>query len=157
MAQATSSDRSRRVAAIERMGGKVERDLTSPGVPVVSVDLRLTGVADTDLAPLEDLKGIRSLYLSSNRITDAGLAHLERLTNLRRLDIDFNRISDAGLAHLEGLTNLHRLDLHVTKVTTAGVERLQRKLPKAIIDRSEDRRMGLAHPTWLPERAHPDH
>jgi hypothetical protein len=143
LAQAIDVEQDRAVAAIERLGGKVERDRTSPGDPVVRVDLRMTGATDTDLAVLKHLKGLRSLYLSSNSITDAGLTHLEGLTGLRRLDIDFNPISDAGLAHLEGLTNLRRLDVHVTKVTNAGVERLQRKLPGVIIDRSVDTRILL--------------
>ena len=57
--------------------------------------------------------------------------------------------------HLEGLINLRRLDLRVTKVTTAGVERLQRRLPKVIIDRGDDRlfrvpRAGADRPIWNP-------
>jgi hypothetical protein len=145
LAQASDVERDRAVAAIERLGGKVERDRTRPGHPVVSVDLRMTDATDTDLAPLEGLKSLQDLRLSSNHITDAGLVHLKGLTNLRRLDLDFNRISDAGLANLEGLTNLRRLDLRVTKVTIAGLERLQRKLPKVVIDQGEDRPLRIPH------------
>jgi hypothetical protein len=151
-AQAIDVEQDRAVAAIERLGGKVERDRTSPGDSVVRVDLRMTGATDTDLAVFKHLKGLRSLYLSSNSITDAGLTHLEGLTGLRRLDIDFNPISDAGLAHLEGLINLRRLDIHVTKVTTAGVERLQRKLPRVVIDRSVDTRVLLGADDLVPRR-----
>jgi hypothetical protein len=157
-AQATDGEQDRAVAAIEKLGGKVERNRTSVGHPVVHVDLRMTGATDTDLAVLEPLRGLQSLYLSSNAITDAGLAHLEGLTNLRRLDLDFNPITDAGLAHLEGLTNLRRLDIHVTKVTSAGAERLERKLPKAIIDRSVDKRILLEAEILAPpgdDRADP--
>jgi len=155
LAQTGDGEPARAVAAIENLGGKVERDQKSPGHPVVAVDLRMTDVTDTDLASLEGLKRLQHVSLSSSRITDAGLVHLKGLASLRRLDLDFNRISDVGLVHLEGLTKLRRLDLRVTKVTTAGVERLQRKLPKVIVDRGDDRlfrvpRAGADRPIGIP-------
>ena len=146
LAQTGDGEQARAVAAIENLGGKVERDQKSPGQPVVAVDLRMTDVTDTDLASLEGLNRLRHVSLSASRITDAGLMHLKGLANLRRLDLDFNRITDAGLVHLEGLTKLRRLDLRVTKVTTAGVERLQRKLPKVIVDRGDDRLIRVPRP-----------
>jgi Leucine Rich repeat len=138
LAQVIDGEQDRAVAAIQRMGGKVVRDRAILGHPVVHVDLRMTRVTDSDLAVLEHLRGIQSVYLSASGITDAGLVHLEKLTRLRRLDLDFNPITDAGLAHLEGLINLRVLDIHGTKITTAGVERLERKLPRVIVDRSVD-------------------
>jgi Leucine rich repeat len=152
---ANDVEQERAVAAIEKLGGKVERDLTSPGHLVVRVDLRMTGVTDTDLASLGTLKSLQSLSLSCTGITDAGLAHLEGLANLRRLDLDVNRITDAGLVHLEGLANLRRLDLRFTKVTIAGAERLQRKLPKMVIDQGDDKRIMIPPSTRPPAPASP--
>src|SRR3954451_17907631 len=83
LAQASDVEQERAVAAIEKLGGKVERDRTSPGHPVLGVDLRMTDATDKDLASLEGLKSLQNLRLSSNRITDAGLVHIKRLTDLR--------------------------------------------------------------------------
>jgi hypothetical protein len=154
-AQIGDGDYVRAVAAIENLGGRVQRDQQRPDHPVVAVDLRMTDVTDKDLVSLEGLKSLQHVSLSSSRITDAGLVHLKGLANLRRLDLDYDRISDAGLVHLEGLTNLRRLDLRVTRVTPAGVEGLQRKLPRVIIDRGDDRLLRVpprrdARPIEIP-------
>jgi len=67
------------VKAIEALGGRVERDETLPGRPVVSVDLDGTKVTDSDLKVLRELKDLQTLDLSRTQITDAGLKELKEL------------------------------------------------------------------------------
>ena len=65
------------VKAVEKLGGKVERDDEQPGRPVVEVSLAGTQVTDADLKGLKDLKQLRHLDLSNTQVTDAGVQELE--------------------------------------------------------------------------------
>ena len=51
------------VKSIEALGGKVKRDETIPGRPVVEVNLGYTKVTDSDLKVLKELKGLQELNL----------------------------------------------------------------------------------------------
>jgi len=66
------------VSAILKLGGKVERDETLPGRPIVEVDLSKTKVTDSDLKDLKELKDLQRLNLSGTHITDAGLKDLKQ-------------------------------------------------------------------------------
>lgn len=151
------------VAALEKIG-RLTRDETQPGKPVVEVNFTAqTGprpVTDADLAYLKEFKSLKVLYLGYTDITDAGLAHLKGLTSLEKLSIAETKVTDAGLAHLKGLTNLTNLGLpfnkgitdkglaHLTglkkleylnvastRVTPKGIAALQKALPKVYITR----------------------
>src|SRR6516164_5000490 len=73
------------IAAIKKLGGRVELDETRPGKPVVRVSLEGTAVTDADLSSLAVFTQLRELDLSGTAITDTGLVHLKRLTQLRTL------------------------------------------------------------------------
>ena len=133
-------------AAIEKLGGKVEKDMEAPGQPVVKVSLpTCTCLRDeSDLAHLEALTDLRRLELrndcKSSHLTDNGLSHLRKLTRLEYLVLGDSAgghgITDAGLEHLKGLTSLRELVLGDNRgVTEAGVADLQKSLPRATIRR----------------------
>jgi hypothetical protein len=123
----------RAVAAVEKLGGKVEFGPEGPAGPVVRVRLNDTRVTDKDLEHLRGLTALRRLDLHRTAVTDEGLRHLRGLTRLNRLYLTGTGVSDKGLAHLTGLAELEYLHLGRTKVTAAGVEKLRRQLPKAQI------------------------
>ena len=136
-------------AAIEKLGGKVERDASAAGHPVVKVSLPTCTCLpdDSHLVRLESLTDLRRLELrndcKSSRLTDEGLVHLRTLTKLEYLHLGDSGggrgITDAGLVHLKKLTNLKELVVGDNRdVTEAGLLDLQRALPQTTIKRSAD-------------------
>jgi hypothetical protein len=131
-------------AAIEKLGGKVEKDTKAPGQPVVKVSLPICSCLpdDSHLAHLESLTELRSLELrndcKSSHMTDKGLIHLGKLTKLEYLHLGDSGggpgITDAGLVHLKRLSNLRELVLGDNRgVTEAGLKDLQKSLPHVTI------------------------
>jgi hypothetical protein len=135
--------------AIEKLGGKVEKDLKAPGQPVVKVSLPTCTCLpdDSHLVHLESLPDLRRLELrndcKSSHLTDKGMIHLRKLTKLEYLYLGDSGggpgITDAGLVHLKGLTNLRELVIGDNRgVTEAGLKELQKSLPQATIKRRRD-------------------
>ena len=160
-AQATSAqgadrdEQERAVAAIRKLGAKVEVDSTKPGKPVIKVSFRNTPVTDEGLAHLKVLTDLQELDLSHTTTTNAGLQHIGGLTQLTKLNLSFVPVSDgglvllkglaklkwidlersckdpdhfigdAGLKHLTGLTELEYLNLDWNKITDAGLQQLK--------------------------------
>ena len=123
----------RAIAAIEKVGGKVQRDETLPNKPVGIVTLSKPNITDAQMAHLKGMTELKKLYLGGSKITDAGLENLKGLTKLEILGIGNTKVTDAGLVHLRGLYNLKLLSLSRTKVTDEGVKELQKALPNCII------------------------
>ena len=113
------------LAEIRKLGGAIEFDESSPGRPVVRVNLTGKCVSDMDLVHLKGLAPLCALNLSETQITDAGLAHLKELKELRQLDLGINVLRGAGLAHLSGLTRLRALNLRFTLISDAGLAHLE--------------------------------
>jgi Leucine-rich repeat (LRR) protein len=113
------------VAAIQKLGGKVERDDKDADKAVVVVNLGITEVKDAELEHLKGLSKLRRLTLNDTPITDAGLDHIKDLTSLQKLYLVDTKITDAGLERLKGLTNLQILSLAGTQVSDAGLEHLK--------------------------------
>src|SRR5438045_1127419 len=59
------------VAAVIKLGGKVEFDDKTPERPVVKVYLHDTAVGDADLACLEKLTKLQNLFLGRTQISDS--------------------------------------------------------------------------------------
>ncbi len=112
------------IAAVEKLGGHVTRDIKVYGGPITEIDLHQTKVRDEDLELLEGLTSLHKLNLFGTRITDAGLLHLRGLTGLQVLRLNSTAITDAGLAHLQTLKDLKELSLYDTRVTDDGVAQL---------------------------------
>jgi CubicO group peptidase (beta-lactamase class C family) len=113
------------VSAIQKLGGKLERDEKGPGKPVIVVNLGLTEVKDAELGPLDGLASVKKLTLNDTPITDAALDHLKDLAGLEKLYLVDTKITDAGLEKLIGLKNLKILSLAGTQVSDAGLEYLK--------------------------------
>jgi thiol-disulfide isomerase/thioredoxin len=113
------------VQRVEELGGKVTRDQTIPGMPVVGMDLSGTAVTDADLSLLSDLPQLRTLNLHRTGVSDAGLQHLKSLSSLTTLTIGDTRITNAGLKALTGLTQLQLIGLHAARVNDEGAKHLK--------------------------------
>jgi internalin A len=138
------------VQAVEKVGGRVIRDDTDPGKPVVNVIFQGGKEQVTDALPhlkafpklqalsfpyvkslddkgsqhLAKLTGLKSLTLVGTSLTDAGLKNLADLANLERLELAGTPVTDAGLKHLAGLKKLRYLGLNATAVTGDGLKDL---------------------------------
>ena len=111
-----NAEQARAITEIKKLGGKVTVDKSSPGEPVISVDLQnrpFIGprVTDAGLVHLKGLTTLRTLNLSKAYITDAGLENLKGLSQLESLTLRGTQVTDTGLAVLKGLANLQSLDL----------------------------------------------
>jgi hypothetical protein len=85
----------RLLAALERLGGRYDRDpIAMPG-QVFSIDLAGTRADDEALALLRVAERLESLRLTRTAVTDKGLAHLHGLTKLRRVYLG-KGVTDAG-------------------------------------------------------------
>ena len=113
------------IAAIRKLGGRVEVDKKQPGNPVVAVFLEGTTITDAGLPHLKGLTKLQSLHLLITKVTDAGLIHLKGLTELHVLSLNSTQVTDAGLVHLKGLAKLQELRLNYTKVTDTGLVHLK--------------------------------
>ena len=106
-----SGEHAEAIAEIEKLGGKVTVDETSPDKAATSVVLMGWFVTDDALGHLEGLTSLRLLDLTHSEVTHAGLEHLQGLTQLETLHLRNTEVGDAGLEHLQGLTNLRTLSL----------------------------------------------
>src|SRR5262245_53635013 len=77
----------RAVSAIEKLGGKVVRDETAKGKPVVRVHLGYSKTTDTDLKGLKALKSLHTLDLLHTGITDEGLKEIKDLKSVQNLNL----------------------------------------------------------------------
>jgi hypothetical protein len=145
------------VAAIKKMGGRVETDSKAPGEPVVKVHLfggKIAGtgleclkalpavywvglhksdITNADVKHLKSLPKLRRLGLAETKITDAALIDLKEITTLEWLQLYDCAITDEGLAHLKTLKKLKHLDISGTKVTKEGIKELQDAIPEVTI------------------------
>lgn len=98
------------IAALEKLGAKVNTRGNQPGRPVIEVNLTNRQIADADLKWLADFKQLQSVNLADTPITDA------------------------GLKELAACKQLQELVLIGTKVTARGRKELQDALPKCKIE-----------------------
>lgn len=105
-------------------------------------------LTDADLAQLEALPALRSLFIVHAQISDAGLAHISRLKELRNLALINVPIGDEALRHIQGLTKLRGLQViaHKGRMTDSGLAHLQslKNLEVLILRRSEFTEAGIA-------------
>ena len=80
------------------------------------LNLKSTGITDTDLVHISNLRELIELDISHNDITDSGLKNLMNLAKLTKLDISDNDITNDGIEYLVHLGNLKMLDLTGTQV-----------------------------------------
>jgi len=130
-----NADEHAAVAAIQKLGGKVEFEGEKENQRVTKVYLHSTGVQDADLTLLSKLSKLRNLFLGKTQIGDEGLQHLQNSGELQTLSLNSTRVTDAGLESLTKLTKLKTLNVQETQVTAAGAARLRQALPGTTIAR----------------------
>lgn len=147
------------IAALQKAGGKVERDDKAPEKPVLVVNLGVTQaddavlgslkgfgkiqkltlngtkISDAGLDVVKDLGSLQKLYLVDTKVGDAGIEKLKGLKELRVLSLAGTGVTDAGLEHLKPLEHLEIVFLHGTKVTDDGVKKLKESLPKLKVEK----------------------
>lgn len=150
------------VAAIEKLGGKVDHEGMDAAKPIVAVNFGVAKIKDADLDSLKGLDDLAKLTLNNNKeltdagldklkqlnlpklaklylvdtqVTDAGLAHLKEIKTLQVLSLVGTPVTDAGLEHLKEAKGLKELYLYGTKVTDEGVKKLKEALPELKIDK----------------------
>jgi len=121
------------VAAIEKLGGKVQIDSLFGVDYVAKVDLSQANATDATFLHLNGLTNMRDLRLGGT-MTDSGLEHLKGLTSLTVLTLRSTKVTDRGLVHLKGLKSLITLFLHDTEVTDAGLVHLDELTSLQMLD-----------------------
>jgi hypothetical protein len=133
LAQEGNASQGAQIAAIQKIGGKVERDDKAPEKPVMRVNLSITKAGDANLVHVKGLDKLKVLSLNNTPITDAGLEHLKGLASLEKLYLVDTKVGNAGFEHLKGLANLKELFVAGTNVREDGAKELKESLPKALI------------------------
>src|SRR5437879_5933055 len=82
---------------IKSLGGKVTRDQTAPGQPVIQVNLFETMATDADLHDLSRFTALQRLELGGTLVTGTGLKELAKLQSLRDLRLGASLLTDAGM------------------------------------------------------------
>jgi hypothetical protein len=79
-----TAEQTRAIVKIEKLGGTLEVDTSSPGKPVIGINLSQTKAGDADLELLDLFPELRRLDLHQTDVTDNGLTHLKTLTGCNR-------------------------------------------------------------------------
>lgn len=103
-------DESRAIAKIEVLGGKVTRDDTRPGRPVVEID-----------------------FQGNPRFNEKYLQLMMAFPHLSILNLSGTIVTDDGLNAISNLKSLVEVDLSETGVTAAGIARLREASPRLTI------------------------
>ncbi len=102
---------------------------------IVDLNLALSGLSDSDVAPIAQLTALTHLRLDDNKLTDRSLQALSSLPKLVELNLYDNRgISDASIPTLAAMKSLRRVYLWQTGVTKAGIAKLHQLRPDLEID-----------------------
>lgn len=102
---------------------------------VVDLNLADSGLSDSDIAPIANLKALTHLRLDDNKLTDKALDVVSSLPNLVEVNLYDNRgITDAGIQKLASMKSLRRVYLFQTGVTKEGIAKLHEARPDLQID-----------------------
>jgi RNA polymerase sigma factor (sigma-70 family) len=131
------------IAALQAVGGRIIRDRSQPGEPVIGVYLLSRDVKDEHLKHLKEFKGLKTLVLTG--ISEAAMKDIRGLRGLERLrarpddgrvaandlgelqnlrELDLGQVEDAGLREIGRLRNLCVLRFNGWRVSDAGLMEL---------------------------------
>jgi hypothetical protein len=102
-------------------------DLLGIPKPVTDLDLRGNRISDDDLARLESLHQLESLYLDECPITDNGVREIAKVRTLRYLDLSgCDDITDMSFTYLGTMRSLEMLDITAfpPKITGRNIQSL---------------------------------
>lgn len=115
-------EQDRKLDAIERLGGRIQRDPQPGGASLIRVTIpSSSSVSDEDIAAFKEIPQLWRLDIDAARLKGNGLAHLKDLPMLQELNLG-GEISDAGLVPLGELTGLSSLSLASAELTDGGLE-----------------------------------
>jgi serine/threonine protein kinase/formylglycine-generating enzyme required for sulfatase activity len=83
-------------------------------------------VTEASLEPLDELTGLKQLYLERAAVSGVGLAGLGGLQSVEKLELGGAGVTDEGLQAIAGLQNLRILNLRDVRATDAGIKALAR-------------------------------
>src|SRR5947209_6749317 len=86
-APATVTDEASAIAALKKIGARIDRDEKKPGKPVVQIALNGPKVTDEALKGLKYFKDLSTLFINSDKVTDAGMKELKDLKSLVSLNL----------------------------------------------------------------------
>jgi internalin A len=122
------------IAEIIKIGGKIERDDTLPGKPVISVTIlpekRGESLTEESLAYLGNFKQLQRLGIgffgkANPGLTDKDMIYLKDLTNLRYLCLRITRISSSGLVNLRDMKNIETLIISDSNISGIGLQNIK--------------------------------
>ena len=93
------------------------------------------GLTNRGLSYVAQLKSLKRLYFTENRVTNAGLKrHLPEMTKLEELSLSSGGMNDAGLVPLKDLPKLGYLSLRSGNFTDAGLVHVRKCSSLRILD-----------------------
>lgn len=113
------------------------------GLPLVSLDLRATGVTASGLGSLP--RTLRALHLTETKVAGADLVRLPPLPFLERLKLNSLDLDDGAVEALSLYPSLKHVELDGTAISDTGLRRLLQWNPG--LTRVELRRTGIADET----------
>ena len=141
-------DESKAIEKIELLGGKVKRDDTLPGRPVVMINLQGSKrFNDRYIWLLKSFTRLTKLNLNGTAITDEGLKEVGNLKALTMLGLSSTTVTDKGLNEIRNLTLLNVLFIRDTATTDVGVNALKVSLLSLKVKREEV--VSPAKPIWF--------
>jgi internalin A len=117
--------RYRLVLAVERVGGRVLVDsrVSVPRQPmlgrrfalacqdIIGADFSDSGLNDSDLATIPQVKVLRAIDFSNCPITDEGIRSIGASDSIRKIRLDGTDVTGFGLRFLNGISNLEEIHL----------------------------------------------
>jgi hypothetical protein len=110
--------------ALKKLNGRVKRDESQPGKPVVEVRLFEQKITDDDLKELAQFPNLKRVEFSGEKVTGTGLAALTKLP-IEELHIGFCRgLTNDGLKEIGKIKTLRVLILPQGKFDDDGMKQL---------------------------------
>jgi serine/threonine-protein kinase len=96
---------------------------------LLCISANRTKITDTGIAKLTGMPKLHTLHLSETRLTDACTGSLARIVNLREVDLCDTTVSDKGIDKLARLKQMKSIHVNRTLVTDRGIEAIVKNFP----------------------------
>jgi hypothetical protein len=124
-ASAPAEDPAVVAADLEKMGALVQRDMSDPERPVISVGFGATDFKGAIIDRLKAFPKLREVNLAHTTANNIDLEHFDAVPHIRVLILSHTKVSTGGMEYLKPLKDLEVLDLASTLVTDVGLEELK--------------------------------
>jgi len=96
---------------------------------LLCISANRTKISDAGIAKLTGMPKLHTLHLSETRLTDACTGSLARIVNLREVDLCDTTVSDKGIDKLARLKQMKSIHVNRTLVTDRGIEAIVKNFP----------------------------